>query len=157
MYIVLKYMVTLDKPFILYQPTTPRPLSFRTVLIRLPYKCTFCGQKPEITPYILTRRNPRKTKTKNTNVAKQPLKANEMPTYQVRKVKTKTSQTRKKNDSPGSPSLTRVTKSYLSVLGTTQISSYITKQWTTFQTHQTGNYPVTCFVSKPWEECCRQL
>ena len=29
---------------------------------------------------------------------------------------------------------------------TTQISSYFTKQ---FLTHQTGNYPVTCFVSKP--------
>ena len=47
------------------------------------------------------------------------------------------------------PSLTRVTKSYLSALGTTQISSYITKHWTKFLTHQTGNYPVTCFVSKP--------
>ena len=46
-------------------------------------------------------------------------------------------------------SLTRVTKSYLSALGTTQISSYITKHWTKFLTHQTGNYPVTCFVSKP--------
>ena len=46
-------------------------------------------------------------------------------------------------------SLTRVTKSYLSALGTTQISSYFTKHWTKFLTHQTGNYPVTCFVSKP--------
>ena len=44
---------------------------------------------------------------------------------------------------------TRVTKSYLSALGTTQISSYIPKHWTKFPTHQTGNYPVTCFVSKP--------
>ena len=34
---------------------------------------------------------------------------------------------------------------YLSALGTTQISSYRTK----FLTHQTGNHPVTCFVSKP--------
>ena len=46
-------------------------------------------------------------------------------------------------------SLTRVTKSYLPALGTTQISSYFTKHWTKFLTHQTGNYPVTCFVSKP--------
>ena len=46
-------------------------------------------------------------------------------------------------------SLTRVTKSYLLALGTTQISSYFTKHWTKFLTHQTGNYPVTCFVSKP--------
>ena len=30
-------------------------------------------------------------------------------------------------------------------LGTTQKSSFFTK----FLTHQTGNYPVTCFVSKP--------
>ena len=44
---------------------------------------------------------------------------------------------------------TRVTKSYLLALGTTQISSYFTKHWTKFLTHQTGNYPVTCFVSKP--------
>ena len=42
-------------------------------------------------------------------------------------------------------SLTRVTKSYLLALGTTQISSYFTKHWTKFLTHQTGNYPVTCF------------
>ena len=41
--------------------------------------------------------------------------------------------------------LTRVTKSYLLALGTTQKSSFFTK----FLTHQTGNYPVTCFVSKP--------
>ena len=46
-------------------------------------------------------------------------------------------------------SLTRVTKSYLLALGTTQISSYFTKHGTKFLTHQTGNYPVTCFVSKP--------
>ena len=46
-------------------------------------------------------------------------------------------------------SLTRVTKSYLSALGTIQISSFITKHWTKFLTHQTGNYPVTCFVSNP--------
>ena len=46
-------------------------------------------------------------------------------------------------------SLTRVTKIYLLALGTTQISSYFTKHWTKFLTHQTGNYPVTCFVSKP--------
>ena len=46
-------------------------------------------------------------------------------------------------------SLTRVTKSYLLALGTTQISSYFTKHYTKFLTHQTGNYPVTCFVSKP--------
>ena len=46
-------------------------------------------------------------------------------------------------------SLTRVTKSYLLALGTTQISSDFTKHWTKFLTHQTGNYPVTCFVSKP--------
>ena len=46
-------------------------------------------------------------------------------------------------------SLTRVTKSYLLALGTTQISSYFTNHWTKFLTHQTGNYPVTCFVSKP--------
>ena len=46
-------------------------------------------------------------------------------------------------------SLTRVTKSYLPALGTTQISSSFTKHWTKFLTHQTGNYPVTCFVSKP--------
>ena len=46
-------------------------------------------------------------------------------------------------------SLTRVTKSYLLALGTTQISSCITKHWTKFLTHQTGNYPVTCFGSKP--------
>ena len=45
--------------------------------------------------------------------------------------------------------LTRVTKSYLLALGTTQISSSFTKHWTKFLTHQTGNYPVTCFVSKP--------
>ena len=43
-------------------------------------------------------------------------------------------------------SWTRVTKSYLLALGTTQISSYFTKHWTKFLTHQTGNYPVTCFV-----------
>ena len=47
------------------------------------------------------------------------------------------------------PSLTRVTKSYLSALGTTQISSYFTKHWTKFLTHQTRNDPVTYFVSKP--------
>ena len=47
------------------------------------------------------------------------------------------------------PSLTRVTKSYLLALGTTQISSFFTKHWTKFLNHQTGNYPVTCFVSKP--------
>ena len=47
-------------------------------------------------------------------------------------------------------SSTRVTKSYPSALGTTQLSScVITKHWTKFLTHQTGNYPVTCFVSKP--------
>ena len=46
-------------------------------------------------------------------------------------------------------SLTRVTKSYLLALGTTQMSSFFTKHWTKFLTHQTGNYPVTCFVSKP--------
>ena len=46
-------------------------------------------------------------------------------------------------------SLTRVTKRYLLALGTTQISSHFTKHWTKFLTHQTGNYPVTCFVSKP--------
>ena len=46
-------------------------------------------------------------------------------------------------------SSTRVTKSYLLALGTTQISSFFTKHWTKFLTHQTGNYPVTCFVSKP--------
>ena len=50
-------------------------------------------------------------------------------------------------------SLTRVTKSYLSALGTTQISSYITKHWTKFLIHQTGNYPMsnticTCFPPK---------
>ena len=33
-------------------------------------------------------------------------------------------------------------------LGTTQISSYFTKHWTKFLTHQRRNYPVTCFVSK---------
>ena len=46
-------------------------------------------------------------------------------------------------------SFTRVTKSYLLAPGTTQISSCFTKHWTKFLTHQTGNYPVTCFVSKP--------
>ena len=49
-------------------------------------------------------------------------------------------------------SLTRVTKSYLFIflaLGTTQISSYFTKHWTKILTHQTWNYPVTRFVSKP--------
>ena len=46
-------------------------------------------------------------------------------------------------------SLARVTKSYLLALGTTQISSYFTKHWLKFLIHQTGNYPVTCFVSKP--------
>ena len=45
-------------------------------------------------------------------------------------------------------SLTRVTKSYLLALGTTPISSYFTKHWTKFLTHQTGNYLVTCLVSK---------
>ena len=49
----------------------------------------------------------------------------------------------------GPKSLTRVTKSYLLALGSTQISCYFTKHWTKFLTHQTGNYPVTCFVSKP--------
>ena len=34
-------------------------------------------------------------------------------------------------------SLTRVTKSYLLALGTTQISSYFTKHWAKFLTHQT--------------------
>ena len=46
------------------------------------------------------------------------------------------------------PIITRVTKTFLA-LGTTQINSYFTKNWTKFLTHQTGNYPVTCFVSKP--------
>ena len=46
-------------------------------------------------------------------------------------------------------SFTRVTRSYLLAMGTTQISSCFTKHWTKFVTHQTGNYPVTCFVSKP--------
>ena len=46
-------------------------------------------------------------------------------------------------------SLTRVTKSNLLALGTTQISSFFTRHWTKFLTHHTGNYPVTCFVSKP--------
>ena len=46
-------------------------------------------------------------------------------------------------------SLTRVTQSCLLAPGTTKISSYFTKHWTKFLTHQTGNYPVTCFVSKP--------
>ena len=46
-------------------------------------------------------------------------------------------------------SLTRVTKSYDLALGTNQISSFFTKHWTKFLSHQTGNYPVTCFVSKP--------
>ena len=36
-------------------------------------------------------------------------------------------------------SLTRVTKSYLLALGTSQISSYFTKHGTKFLTHQTGN------------------
>ena len=44
---------------------------------------------------------------------------------------------------------TRVTKSDLLAVGTTQISSYFTKHWTKFLTHQAGNYPVTCFVSNP--------
>ena len=48
-----------------------------------------------------------------------------------------------------SVALTRVTKSYLLALGTTHISSFFTKHWTKFLTHQTGNHPVTCFVSKP--------
>ena len=46
-------------------------------------------------------------------------------------------------------SLTRITKSYLLALGTTQIISFFTKHWTKFLTHKTGKYPVTCFVSKP--------
>ena len=46
-------------------------------------------------------------------------------------------------------SLTRVTKSYLLALGTTQISSFFTKHRTKLLTRQTGNYPVTCFGSKP--------
>ena len=46
-------------------------------------------------------------------------------------------------------SLTRVTKSYLLALETTQISYSFTKHWTKFLTHQAGNYPLTCFVSKP--------
>ena len=46
-------------------------------------------------------------------------------------------------------SLTRVTKSNLLALGTTQISSFFTRHWTKFLTHHRGNYPVTCFVSKP--------
>ena len=37
----------------------------------------------------------------------------------------------------------------LLALGTTQISSYFTKHWTKFLTHQTGNCPVTCCISKP--------
>ena len=53
-----------------------------------------------------------------------------------------------KSPSMNHSSLTRVTKSYLSALGTTQISSCFTKHWTKFLTHQTGIYPV-CFVSKP--------
>ena len=40
-------------------------------------------------------------------------------------------------------------QSYLLALGTTQISSFFTKHWTKFLTHQTGNYPVTWVVSKP--------
>ena len=44
---------------------------------------------------------------------------------------------------------TRVTKSCFLALGTTQISSYFTKHWLKLLTHQTGNYPVTFFVSKP--------
>ena len=43
-------------------------------------------------------------------------------------------------------SLTRVTKSYLLVLGTTQISSFFTKRWIKFLTHQTGDYPVSCVL-----------
>ena len=43
----------------------------------------------------------------------------------------------------------RRTHPYLLAPGTTQISSYFTKHWTKFLTNQTGNYPVTCFVSKP--------
>ena len=46
-------------------------------------------------------------------------------------------------------SITRVTKSYLLALRTTQISSYFTKHSSKFLTHQAGNNPVTCFVPKP--------
>ena len=46
----------------------------------------------------------------------------------------------------GDISLTRVTKSYLLALRTTQISSFFTKHRNKFQTNQTGNYPVTCLV-----------
>ena len=46
-------------------------------------------------------------------------------------------------------SITRVTKSYLLALRTTQISSYFTKHSIKFLTHQAGNNPVTCFVPKP--------
>ena len=46
-------------------------------------------------------------------------------------------------------SLTRATKSYLLSPGTSEISSSFTKPCTKFLTHQTGKYPVTCFVSKP--------
>ena len=45
------------------------------------------------------------------------------------------------------PSLTRVTQSYLSALGTTQISSYITKHWTMFP-HTKPHLP-ECRVSWP--------
>ena len=48
-------------------------------------------------------------------------------------------------------SLTRVTKSYLLALGTTKISSFFTKHWTKFLTHQTGKYPAPCVVVSCWE------
>ena len=45
-------------------------------------------------------------------------------------------------------SLTRVTKSYLLALGTTQISSYFIRHRIGFLNRRTEIYPVTCFVSK---------
>ena len=46
-------------------------------------------------------------------------------------------------------SLTRVTDSFLLALGTTQISSYFTKHWTKFLTHQTRELHRDMFRFKP--------